>query len=104
MPCRWLRRLCRNEGVAYMTLFGPPVHVCTPNLAEMKQQLLLVVEGVEVRLDARELDSDVLPKYRDMLQRLARDPVGQTLVFELVMRLFFIHVLAVRPECVQNRR
>ena len=98
------RRLCRHEGVAYMRRFGPPVRFCTPNLADTKQRLLLVVEGVEVRLDARELDSDVLPKYRDMLQRLARDPVGQTLVFELVMRLFFIHVLAVRPECMQNRR
>ena len=98
------RRLCRHEGVAYMTRFGPPVHFCTPNLADTKQRLLLVVEGVEVRLDARELDSDVLPRYRDMLQRLARDPGGQTLVFEIVMRLFFIHVLAARPECMQNRR
>ena len=87
-----------------MTMFGPSVHFCTPDLADTKQQLLLVVEGVEVRLDASELDPDVLPKYRDMLQRLARDPVGQTLVFELVMRLFFIHVLGVRPECMQNRR
>merc|ERR1711994_457299 len=39
-----------------------------------------------------------------MMQRLARDPVGQTLVFEKIMQLFFIHVLGVRPECLQNRR
>ena len=39
-----------------------------------------------------------------MMQRLARDPVGQTVVFDLVMRLFFLHVLGVRPECLQNRR
>ena len=36
--------------------------------------------------------------------RLARDPVGQTVVFELIMRLFFLHVLGVRPECLHNRR
>ena len=86
-----------------MTMFGPLVHFSPPSLADAKQQLLLVVEGVEVRLDASELDADVLPRYRDMLQRLARDPVGHTLVLEFVMRLFFIHVLGLRPECMQNR-
>ena len=45
-----------------------------------------------------------LPRYRDMMRRLARDPVGQTRVFELMMRLFFIHVLGVRPDCLRNRR
>jgi hypothetical protein len=98
------RRLCRHEGVAYMTLFGAPIIFTTPNLADGKQPLLLVVEGQEVRLDGLEEDSEVLPKYRDMMQRLARDPVGQTVVFELIMRLFFLHVLGVRPECLQNRR
>ena len=61
-------------------------------------------ERIEIRLDASEIDADILPKYRDMMQRLARDPVGQTLVFEKIMQLFFIHVLGVRPECLQNRR
>ena len=83
-----------------MSLFGPPLIFCTPNLADTKQLLLLVVQGVEVRLDADDLNAEILPKYRDMMQRLARDPVGQTLVFELIMRLFFIHVLGVRPECL----
>ena len=46
----------------------------------------------------------VLPKYRDMLLRLAKDPVGQTLVFHLMMRLFFQHVLGVRPDCIESRR
>jgi hypothetical protein len=35
-----------------------------------------------------------------MTQRLARDPVGQVIVFELMIRLFFYHVLGVRPELV----
>ena len=98
------RRLCRHEGIAYMTLFRPPFIFCTPKLANTQKMLLLVVEGLEVRLDDEELDPDVLPKYRVMMQRLARDPVGQTVVFELIMRLFFIHMLGVRPDCLRNRR
>lgn len=39
-----------------------------------------------------------------MLMRLAKDPVGQTIVFHLMMRLFFQHVLGVRPECIESRR
>ena len=49
------RRLCRHEGVAYMTLFGPPVIFCTPNLADTKQLLLLKVHGSEICLDDRHL-------------------------------------------------
>ena len=98
------RRLCRHEGHAYMTLFGPPLIFTTPNLADTKQPLLLIVQGFEVRLDDSLKDDDTLPKYRDMLRRVAADPLGQTVVFELMMRLFFLHVLGVRPECLQNRR
>ena len=98
------RRLCRHEGNAYMQLFGAPVIFCTPNLADTKQVLLLNVQGMDIRLDDADLAAVDLPRYRDMMQRLARDPVGQTRVFELNMRLFFIHVLGVRPECVQSRR
>ena len=98
------RRLCRHEGQAYMTLFGAPVISATPNLADTKQPLLLVVQGHEVRLDDSLKDDDTLPKYRDMVKRVAADPLGQTVVFELMMRLFFLHVLGVRPECLQNRR
>ena len=42
--------------------------------------------------------------YKEMTQRVARDPVGQTLVFELMTRLFFIHVLGLRPEAVGWKR
>ena len=98
------RRLCRHEGHAYMSLFGPPVIFCTPNLADTKQPLLLIVEGVELRLEDGLESDETLPKYRDMMQRLARDPVGQTVVFHLIMTLFFIHVLGVRPDCLRNRR
>ena len=98
------RRLCRHEGNAYTTLFGPPMEFCTPNLADGKQCLLLVVQNVKIDLDPTLDTQGVVPKYRDMLLRLARDPVGQTLVFHLVMRLFFQHVLGVRPDCIETRR
>ena len=62
------RRLCRHEGHAYMTMFGPPVIFATPNLADTKQPLLLVVQGYEVRLDDSLKDDDTLPKYRDMMR------------------------------------
>ena len=39
------RRLCRHEGNAYTALFGPPLEFCTPNLADGKQCLLLVVQN-----------------------------------------------------------
>ena len=73
-------------------------------MADTKQILLLKVQDQEVYLDEEQLDPTLLPKYRDMMQRLASDPVGQTLVFELIMRLLFIHVLGIRPERLQNRR
>ena len=75
-------------------VFGPPLEFCTPNIADDKQCLLLVVQNEKNYLD-KTLDTEaVIPKYRDMLLRLAKDPVGQTRVFHLIMRLFFQHVLA----------
>ncbi|CAK0796442.1 unnamed protein product, partial [Prorocentrum cordatum] len=98
------RRLCRHEGNAYTTLFGPPLEFCAPNLADGKQPCLLVVQNERFYLDGTRDHEGVLPKYRDMLLRLAKDPVGQTRVFHLMMRLFFQHVLGVRPECIESRR
>ena len=98
------RRLCRHEGNAYTTLFGPPLEFCTPNLADGKQCLLLVVQNEKIYLDVSLDHENVVPKYRDMLVRLAKDPVGQTVVFHLIMSLFIQHVLGVRPECIESRR
>ncbi|CAJ1335646.1 unnamed protein product, partial [Effrenium voratum] len=99
------RQLCRHEGVAYMETFGPPLTFLTPNVADTQHPLLLVVQGEEVDLGAVSSDTlDVLPKYRDMLRRIAQDPVAQTVQFELLMRLFFLHVLNVRPEALECRR
>ena len=67
-----------------MALFGPPLIFVTPNIADTKQPLLLIVQGEEFILGA-----DVTASYREMTQRVARDPVGQAIVFELLIRLFF---------------
>ena len=57
-----------------------------------------------VFLDASLDEEGVAPKYRDMLVRTAKDPVGQTIAFHLMMRLFFQHVMGIRPECIESRR
>ena len=74
------RRLLHQEGVAYTFRFGPALIFTTPNLADAKQPMLLAVQGEEFAFD-----EDVLTS---MVTRLASDPVGQTLVFELMVRLF----------------
>jgi hypothetical protein len=82
-----------------METFGPPLIFLTPNLADTQHPLLLVVQGEEVDLGSVDQEMDPsLPKYRDMLRKIAQDPVAQTVQFEFLMRLFFQHVLNVRPE------
>ena len=96
------RKLLHREGIAYTLRFGPPLLFVTPNLADTKQPLLLVVQGEEFHFGENEGDFD--HSYKEMVQRLARDPTGQTMVFELMIRLFFVHVLGIRPEDVGWRR
>jgi hypothetical protein len=93
------RRMLQKEGVAYTLRFGPPLMFQTPNLADNKQPLLLLVQGEEFSFDA---DTEV--SFREMTQRVARDPVGQAVIFELMIRLFFVHVLGVREETIGWRR
>ena len=100
------RRHCRHEGVAYMETFGPPLIFLTPNIADTQHPLLLVIQGNE-KLDLGKVTDDMvddLPSYREMLRRIASDPVAQTVQFEFLMRLFFQHVLNVRPETLDCRR
>ena len=93
------RKLLQREGVAYTLRYGPALIFTTPNLADNKQPLLLIVQGEPV-----EFDADVGNSYREMTERLAADPVGQAIVFELMMRLFFTRVLGIRPELIGSRR
>ena len=93
------RRLLHREGIAYTLYGGPPLIFTTPNLADTKQSLLLIVQGEEFSFDL-----DVQVSYREMVQRVAADPVGQAIVFELMIRLFFVHELGIRPELIGWKR
>ena len=93
------RRQLRFEGQAYTLRFGPPLVFVTPNVADSKQPLLLVVQGEEFKLR-----TPVSATCREMSERLARDPVGQVFVFELMIRLFFEYVLGCDPHAVGWRR
>ena len=52
----------------------------------------------------RTFDKDVEYIYREMTQRLAADPVGQAIVFEEMMQLFFTRVLGIQPDLIGWRR
>ena len=95
------RRLLRHEGVAYSLAFGPPLVFTTPNLADGKLPMLLAARGLTVNFDVPEPD---LLSDDGMKAALASDPVSQAIAFEVMMRLFFIFVLGVRPECVGRPR
>ena len=69
-----------------METFGAPLIFLTPNAADPQHPLLPVLQEETVslgRLDSRL--EPVLPKYHDMMKRLAQDPVGQTVQFELLI-------------------
>ncbi|CAK0841403.1 unnamed protein product, partial [Prorocentrum cordatum] len=97
------RRELRGEGEAHALRFGPPVQFVTPNLADTKQPLILIVQGEEYTFD-NDLTEAEQVTFSEMSQRITADPVGQAVVFELMMRLFFVHVLGLRPETVGWRR
>ncbi|CAK0795192.1 unnamed protein product, partial [Prorocentrum cordatum] len=77
------RRELRGEGEAYTLRFGPPIQFATPNLADTKQPLILIVQGEEYTFG---------------------NDLTEAAVFELMMRLFFAHILGLRPEPVGWRR
>ena len=60
------RRLLHQEGVAYTLRFGPALVFATPNVADAKQPMLLIVQGEEFAFD-----TDVVASYREMVARLA---------------------------------
>ena len=92
------RRLLQKEGIAYTLAYGAPLIFTTVNPADTKQPLLLVVQGGAFCVE------EPLPSFREMTERLASDPAGQALVFEFLIRSFFVCVLGVREECVGWRR
>ena len=92
---------CRHAGQAYTILWGPPIVFTTPNLADTRNVTLLLVQGKHVDLEDEGGD---VPAYVEMRLRLVHDPVGQAIMFELFIRLFYLFVLGVRPDCVAQPR
>ena len=41
-----------NMGEAYTLRFGPPVQFVTPNLADIKRPLILIVQGEQYNFDS----------------------------------------------------
>ena len=93
------RRLLHRENIAYTLRWGPPLVFSTPNLADNKQPLLLLVQGEEFQMSEH-----INHSYREMTERLAGDPVGQAIAFELMIMLFFTHVLGIQRETVGWKR
>ena len=94
------RKALQRECVSYTLRYGPPLEFMTPNLADTKQPLLLLVQNTVF-----DFAEGIQTAYKEMAQMLARDPVGQALIFELMIHLFFIHVLGIREELgLETRR
>ncbi len=68
-----------------------------PNLADTRRVTLLMVQSKEVCLD--DVAGEVVSNA-ELRRRLVRDPVGQAIMFELYIRLFYRFVLGVREDCV----
>ena len=92
---------CRHAGQAYTILWGPPFVFTTPNLADTRNVTLLLVQGMPIDLEDEAGD---VCSYAELRLRLVHDPVGQAIVFELYIRLFYLFVLGVRPDCVAQPR
>ena len=80
---------------------GSPSVFATPNLADTRNATLLLVQGKSIDLDAEAGD---VPAYAEIRLRLVHDPVGQAVMFELFIRLFYLFVLGVRADCVAQPR
>ena len=94
------RARLRHEQNGYALMFGPAGGFLTPNMADVRSPLVLVLHGAGgeekhvVDLFAEEPE---MPNAREMLNIIAADPVAQARFFILSMRLFCEHVLGTGP-------
>ena len=93
------RVACRHKFTAYTIFFGTPLIFCTPNIADNRNILILLCQGVEINLDI-DADPHLKLTYEDLRLRVVNDPVGQCVVVELLLRLFVLHILGASPDCV----
>ena len=98
------RTVLRHINNSYKLLFGPPLVFTTPNIADTKSPVMnLLYEGRVINawnlLDPNdawlrlEKHSQPMPSASEMLKRVARDPVGQATLFDLMVRLFLEQVV-----------
>ena len=87
------RHICNS----YTNHFGFPLVFTTANVADTKQAMMsLMYEGATARSwRILEEHDPRLPSAREMLRRVAADPVSQAVFFNTIMLLFLRHVVGV---------
>ena len=90
----------RHEQNGFGLRFGAAGGFLTPNMADVRSPLVVVLHGggVEERFEVNLLDEcPRMPSAREMLQIVAEDPVAQARYFILSMRIFCEHILGCGP-------
>ena len=93
------RIACRHEFSAYTIFWGAPLIFCTPNIADNRNFAILLTQNRSVNLD-KDADIDLAIRYEELRLRVVNDPVGQSIIVRLFLKLFVLHILGARPECV----
>ena len=93
------RIVCRHDCSAYTILWGAPLIFCTPNIADDRNVAILLPQIRSVNLD-KDADIDLAIRYEELRLRVVNDPVGQSIIVRLFLKLFVLHILGARPECV----
>ncbi len=88
-----------HQFSAYTIFCGPPLIFCTPNIADNRNLLILITQNETVNLDL-DADPELLISYSDLRLRVVNDPVGQCLIVEVLLRMFVLHLLGARADCV----
>ena len=99
------RTFLRHVVAGYRNLWGPPLVFTTMNVADTKHPVMkLMYDGQEV-CAWRVLEEDVpqLGSARDLARRVAADPVSQAIFTDLMMRLFFKHMLGVDLDALATQ-
>ena len=94
------RAKLRHEQNGYALMFGQSGGFLTPNLADVRSPLMVVLHGAggDEQYNIDLLDEEpVMPNARAMLRIVADDPVAQARFFIISMRLFCEHVLGTGP-------
>lgn len=66
------RVACRHKFTAYTIFFGAPMIFCTPNIADNRNVLILLCQGMELNLDL-DADLDLRLTYEELRLRVVND-------------------------------